>query len=390
MRTDLTEPAGSHLSSWVVDGLDEIVDIVADGIVVVNDEQKIVAFNRAAEQIFGYHAERVIGGPLDLLLPEHIRDRHAGWMSDFARSGDVRRLMNQRGAVKGRRADGTLFPAEVAIAKAQREGGVFFTAVVRDISERQQLEAQLRHAQKMKALATLAGGVAHEINNILTPIVGLTELSILKLPEDSPIRANMEKVLAASNRAADLVAQVVAFARSEQRVISVADLPSVFSRTCQLLKATLPLNITLRTQLLGNGARMSGTVTDFSEVLMNLTKNAVDAIGSELGEISIAAERIELEHSKLTRTAELQPDSYLKLSVRDSGHGMGAETMRRIFEPFFTTKSVGTGYGLGLALVYGVVEKNRGGIEVTSKMGKGTTFDVYLPVTASRCGERGA
>jgi PAS domain S-box-containing protein len=253
------------------------------------------------------------------------------------------------------------------------------TASVRQGEENKLLEARLRQAQKLESLGTLAGGIAHEFNNMLVPISGLTELAMREIPPDTRAYNNMRAVLVNSRRAAQLVEKILSFARQEDSSGVAINLADVVAEAVELLGATSPATIRIRTKLDREVGTIYAGEVQIHQILMNLASNARHAMEGRVGELFISAARVDFDRPFEGRFASLRPGSYAKLSVKDTGHGMDAATLERIFEPFFTTKEVGKGTGLGLAVIHGIVAAHGGGVEVTSTPGEGTTFDIYFP-----------
>ncbi|MGD0397957.1 MAG: PAS domain S-box protein [Syntrophobacteraceae bacterium] len=257
---------------------------------------------------------------------------------------------------------------------------------VQDITERkraeqekEKLETQLRQSQKVEAIGMLAGGIAHDLNNILQPIIGYTEIQLLELSPSSPLRENLEQVLHASLRAKELIGQILTvsrFAQEQQRIPT--DISLIIKEALKLLRSTLPTSIEMR-QKIRKGIALADP-TQIHQVLMNLCTNAAYAMDGK-GILEVHLSPVDLSKSDLTGQSifDLKPGPYLGLTVSDTGCGMDAETMERIFDPYFTTKEVGKGSGLGLAVVSGIVKRHEGAITVLSKPGKGTEFSIYIP-----------
>jgi PAS domain S-box-containing protein len=244
------------------------------------------------------------------------------------------------------------------------------TAIKRAELERRNLEQQLHHSQRLEALGTLAGGVAHELNNALVPVIALTKLVARKLPEGSRERRNLDTVVGAAQRSRDLVEQILSFSRKDggQRRENV-DLGEVLREALCLMRATVPTSIRIDEAILPTPA-LDADPGQLQQVIVNLITNAAHAVGEAMGTIGV-------------RLAPMSDSVHLCLSVSDTGCGMDEATMARIFEPFFTTREVGKGTGLGLAVVHGIIKSHGGRIEVESVIGKGTRFDVILPMPAA-------
>ena len=248
-----------------------------------------------------------------------------------------------------------------------------------DITERKRLEAQLTHAQKMEAIGTLAGGVAHDFNNILTVIMGLGNLIQMSLGPDDRNRPYIDQIIASSEKAADLTQSLLAYSRKQRITLEPHRVSDVVASTMKLLRRLLPEDIELKLALGDEKAVAMLDVSRMDQVLMNLATNARDAMPTG-GSLTIRTDRAELDETFREAHGFGTPGGYVRISVTDTGVGMDKETMGRIFDPFFTTKEVGKGTGLGLASVYGIVKQHNGYITATSAPFEGTTFDLYLPV----------
>ncbi len=245
--------------------------------------------------------------------------------------------------------------------------------------ERQRAEQRLRHVQKMEALGQLAGGIAHDFNNLLVPITVLTQLTMDEVPAESQWRSNLEEVIEACERGAQLVEQILAFSRGEEPERHPIELRRTVSETLKLLRATLPTTTTIREHIDKHSGTVLANPTEVHQVMMNLGSNAADAMGAKGGVLEVTLGLAEVSEELAAAHAGLEPGRYLKLRVNDNGCGMDEETMGLIFDPFFTTKEVGKGTGMGLAVVHGIVASQGGAIAVSSEPGRGTTFELYFP-----------
>jgi PAS domain S-box-containing protein len=251
--------------------------------------------------------------------------------------------------------------------------------LMRDVTRQRKLEDQLFQSQKIEALGTLAGGIAHDFNNILSVIVGYTGLTLLDAPPESKIQSNLNTVLSACDRAKSLVKQILTFSRKAEHDVVSIDLCPLIKETMKFLGATLPANIEIRTSLKTMDAFMLADPVHIHQVILNLGTNAAYAMRNTGGVLEAVLRKIDLDENTARQHPNLAPGEYLLLSVSDTGCGMNKETLSRIFEPFFTTKK-GEGTGLGLAVAYGIVQSHGGSIGVYSEEGRGSTFNVYLPV----------
>lgn len=261
--------------------------------------------------------------------------------------------------------------------------------VVRDISERKQaeetrirLEAQLRQSQKLEAVGTLAGGIAHDFNNILTVIMACTELAALEAGKPDRVRNYLAQVQQASNRAKDLVNQILTFSRRRELERRPIRLQHIVKEALLLLRPTLPA-IEINLQIDADAPRVLADPTQIHQLFVNLCTNAAHAMRESAGCLTVTLQTCEPDDSLRQTVSGLRPGRYVKLTVSDNGHGMEEHVLKRIFEPFFTTKAPGEGTGLGLAVVHSIVKNHEGAIAVRSHLNAGTTFDVYFPTLES-------
>ena len=250
-------------------------------------------------------------------------------------------------------------------------------------TERQRLEEQLRQSQKLEAIGTLAGGIAHDFNNILTVIMGGTDLAAQALSEDEPAQRYLSQVQEGNLRARDLVSQILTFSRQSESRSDVFDLRESLRDATEFLRATLPASIEIEWRVGDAPAEFRGDATQLQQVLMNLCTNAAHAMEGR-GRIVIGLEHVELAEALQISSGRLPAGRYYRLRVCDTGHGIDPTTLDKIFDPFFTSKPAGEGTGLGLSVVHGIVINHGGGIEVSSELGRGSQFDVYLPVPSRR------
>ena len=249
---------------------------------------------------------------------------------------------------------------------------------VADVSDRKRLEEQLRLSQKMEAVGRLAGGVAHDFNNLLTIINGYSSMLVHSLEDESYARTQADEILQAGNRAAELVSQLLTFSRRQVNQPKPIEINSLVQDVSKMLHRLLGEHIELKTMLQAPAGWIRADRNQMEGVLMNLATNARDAM-PEGGVLSISTASVQILEGSANLGADLAPGAYVRLTVADTGIGMNAETQQHLFEPFFTTKEKGKGTGLGLSSVYGSVQHNGGKIFVSSELGKGTEFSIYLP-----------
>ncbi len=353
-----------------------ILDASRDAIGVSQNEVRTF-INPAYVSLFGYEsADELIGKPvMDLIAPES-----RGLAMEMAKKRAAGEPVPPFYEVTGLKKDGTTFLAETTISSYVLDGEQFRLVTMRDITEKKRLEEQLRQAQKMEAIGTLAGGVAHDFNNILTVIMGLGNLMQMSLGKDDINRPYVDQIVTSSERAADLTQGLLAFSRKQRITLEPHTVNGVVTSTAKLLTRLLPEDIGLSINLAGTETSSLLDVTQIGQVLMNLATNARDAM-PQGGSLTITTEEARIDENFIRTHGFGKMGDYVRLSVSDTGMGMDEPTMERIFEPFFTTKAVGKGTGLGLASVYGIVKQHKGYITVSSAPFKGTTFDIYLPVT---------
>ena len=241
-------------------------------------------------------------------------------------------------------------------------------------------ERQLQLLMKMQAIGTLAGGIAHDFNNILFPILGFTELTMDDVPSDSQARMNLEEILKATNRAKELVQQILTFSRQSDHERKPLRVHFIVKEALKLLRASIPTSIEIQSDLDEKCGPIKGDPTQIHQVVMNLCTNAYQAMADTGGTLSIEMRQIEIGFDDMMENIGMKYGPHVHLTVSDQGVGMEPSVLERIFEPYFTTKEPGKGTGLGLSVIHGIVKNHCGHIRVDSKPGKGTTFDVYLPI----------
>ncbi|MGH7526451.1 MAG: response regulator, partial [Gemmatimonadales bacterium] len=265
-----------------------------------------------------------------------------------------------------------------AVPTREQDGGTLWNGVFVDVSEQRLLEEQLRHSQKLEAVGQLAGGIAHDFNNLLTAILSSTDMAARELPESHPVREYLSEIHRASDRAADLTRQLLAFSRRQVLRLEVLDLAEVVNEAERMLRRVIGEDVRLETRLTAGVPPVRADRGQLLQVLMNLAVNARDAMPSG-GALTLATGHQIVDRTTATTHRGMTPGEYSVLAVSDTGTGMDEATQSRIFEPFFTTKPSGKGTGLGLSMVYGIVKQVEGYVQVDSQPAKGATFTIYLP-----------
>jgi signal transduction histidine kinase/ActR/RegA family two-component response regulator len=253
-------------------------------------------------------------------------------------------------------------------------------AVVLDVTEQERLEDYLRQMQKLEALGTLAGGIAHDFNNILFAILGYADMALEGVAEESPARSDLEEIVAAGERAKGLVSQIISFARGGDGSRAPMDPAPIVKEGLKLMRATLPQNVRLQASIDGPGAPILANPTSLHQILMNLCRNATQAVAETGGEVRVRLERTALEADAPSNPPGLAAGPYARLAVTDDGPGISPAAQERIFDPFYTTREPGSGSGMGLAVVHGIVSDLGGAVTLDSRQGGGTTVTVLLPL----------
>jgi len=366
-----------------------ILNSVVDGIITIGSDGTIVAFNPAAERIFGYGPAEVIGRNVSMLMPSPDRDKHDGYVRQYLATGKANIIGRPR-EVEGLRKDGTRFPMNLAVTETPVGDRLFFTGVVRDVSRLRRTEQALLEAQKYESLGVLAGGIAHDFNNLLTTVIGNADLAMNVLPADSPARSILEDIKLAARRAAELANQLLVYAGKSEAVIRETDLTTLVEELAPLLRASVSNGVELELDCSSGLPAVRADEVQVRQVVMNLVINASDAIGDRAGTITVSTGSMHADEAYL-RLCHLAPGTrageYAYIEVADDGPGMGDEALARIFDPFYTTKF--TGRGLGLAVVLGVVRSHNGAIGIQSAPGVGSSFRFLLPAMQAPNEEEG-
>ena len=343
--------------------------------------------SQSIERLLGYTPEEAIGARLDdIFFPEGKKHVTAAFGSVIAGKSNTDRVFI---AVEHRRKDGGSVWMEInaVLHRDEDRQPVSFSGVSRDITERkkaeqerEQLQAQLRHAQKMEAIGTLAGGIAHDFNNILSSVIGFAELSIEEVPEGSLVHKNLSQVLAAGNRARELVKRILAVSRQEEQGFDVIPIAPLVKEALKMLRATIPASIEVREDICSQELIVHAEPTQLHQVIVNLVTNARHAMPEESGVLEVSVEPVRFNEDVQRKFPELDPGDYVCISISDTGAGIPEPYLDKIFEPYFTTRKEGTGTGLGLSVVHGIVAGHKGHIVVDSEPGSGSTFYIYLPL----------
>lgn len=354
-----------------------VVRQAGEAIVITDLKGAIEYINPAYTAMSGYPAAEMVGQALPLLQQDEVMDtaQRAPWAA-------VQQNETWRGRTVAQRKDGssyhinvTLFPIHDA-----EERIINYCQIARDISHELQLERHLNQTQRLETIGTLAGGIAHDFNNILMPIMGYAELAATKLPATDPLQTNLQQILKGAQRARALVRQILTFSRQHEQQRRPLYLQRIIQEALDLMRPLLPSTIEIRQSLHPACQQVLADATQLHQVLVNLCTNAFHAMEADGGVLTITLEQVVIDRALAQLYPILQQQAYACLTVSDTGIGMDSATLERIFEPFFTTKSVDRGTGLGLSVAHGIVRAHDGVLLAQSALGKGSSFQIYLPI----------
>lgn len=348
----------------------------ANAIVITDPRGNIEWINPSFAKLTGYSEAEAVGQNIRILSSGKQTAEFYGEMWAVIVKGGV-----WHGELTNRRKDGSFYNEDMTITPVQGENGnlTHFVAIKQDITERRQMDARLRQAEKLEAIGTLAGGIAHDFNNVLAAMFGYAYLLQQEVTGNSAASECITAILQASNRAKDLVQQILTFSRQRENQRQPLRLEPVVREALKFLRASLPAGIKIEMDLDADASLVLADPTQIYQVILNLATNSAHAMDGEKGCLTVKLDNFEPEGDFLRTHPEFRLSSYVRLLVADTGHGMDAAILRRIFEPFFTTKPIGKGTGLGLAVVHGIVQSHEGCITVESQPGRGTTFQIYFP-----------
>jgi PAS domain S-box-containing protein len=367
------------------------IDQAGEGIVQFSSDWIIEYVNPAYEKMTGYSREELVGKSVHFLASHNVNPFYHEAPHQVASRGEA-----WSGDIRWKRRTGEPIDIRVTVSPVRNSDGeiINYFTVARDITEEVRLQQMVIQSQKMEAIGSLAGGIAHDLKNIFTPILINSELALEDVDKDSPARPVLEEILSAAKVGGDLVKQIMTFARRTPGKKIPADVSSLVDETLSLLRSTIPTTIDIRHHYGRGDMEVLADPTQIRQVLMNLGSNAAYAMMERGGLLEVDVSCVDLDRDAALRASpDLAPGPYVEIEVSDTGQGMDEETQLHIFEPFFTTKSYGEGTGLGLAVVQGIVKGHQGAVSVWSRPGSGSAFRVLLPRIEKGCvgkGERNA
>lgn len=344
-----------------------------DAIFVINLDNTILYWNDSAERIYGWSSDEVIGKDVIKFLFGTNQDQFT----------QVRQTILEKGEWIGeltqftKNGETKIIESRCSLARDDNGEPDYILAINTDITQRMKIELQLLRAQRMESIGTLAGGIAHDLNNILSPILMAVEILKLKTNDEDALQW-LSILQTNSERGADMVKQVLSFARGIEGERIPLALRSLVKEITKILSETLPKSILIKTNIAADLSLVSADATQIHQVLMNLCVNARDAMPRG-GELSINLENISVDENYVLTNLDAKPGDYVLISVTDTGTGIKPDVVERIFEPFYTTKDVGKGTGLGLSTALTIIKSHSGFINVYSESGNGTRFEIYLP-----------
>lgn len=353
--------------------LNQAIEQATEGIGIIGLDRRVSFVNPAMAEIIDCPIQELIGKAPYLENKDMISDE------------EIWRLLEQgriwSGCITGVKKGGDNFSMDITITPVRDEAGKIssFLAIGRDITRELKMEAQLRQGQKMEAIGTLAGGIAHDFNNILSAIFGYTELTIQSLDDQEKSMHYLEEIFRAAVRARDLVTQILTFSRQADQQKKTVSPKHIIKESLKLIRASLPSTIEIR-ESVESDASILADPTQVHQIILNLCTNAGHAMKERGGVLVVVLDDIDLDQGFAQNNQGIRPGRHVLLKVSDTGYGIPPEDIDRVFDPFFTTKPQGEGTGLGLSVVHGIVKALNGIISVTSEIGKGTTFTIYLPV----------
>lgn len=349
-----------------------ILETTVDAIITIDRHGIVRSFNAAAERVFGYRAEEVIGNNVTMLMPEPHCNRHDGYIARYLETGTPK-IIGYGLRVNGLRKDGTEFPMDLAVGEVVLKDKRLFTGIVRDLTDQMLLQEQLIQSVKEAALGHLVSGIAHEVNNPVG-IIGIHLANMMREAKNRPVSAGMidamETIQRQNDKIAHIISDLLSFSRQSSFAPRLTDINETVRRAERLVKNTLKDRaIAYRAKLKAGLPKLWFDPINIEQVLINLFDNAMDAMPKG-GMLTVST----------ARETDASDRGWVVIRVEDTGEGIPEEDLAHVFDPFFITKDVGKGTGLGLSVSYGLIQKHDGRLEVSSRPGKGSAFRICLPI----------
>ena len=354
-----------------------------DAILFLDETGTLLDANQAALTLFGLKKNRMGMYAIFDLAPEESRHQLGRLVDEKPKTLEIPELVFQK-------PGGPMFPGSIRSFRSTVKGKTVIFLFIRDLTrqkaqenKKRGLEAQLRRARKMESIGNLAGGISHDFNNILSSIIGYTELALEDVEKGSMLEDDLTEIFTAGKRARDLIRQILAFARQSEEDLVPVRVSGIVEEALNLIRSSIPSSIEISRQIESDDLIL-GLPTQVHQLVINLCTNAAQAMKDETGVLGVTLKKVNLDERFPAAYVDLAAGRYLQLSVSDTGTGILPELRESIFEPYFTTKKPGEGTGMGLATVHGIVKRYGGEITVDSRLGKGSVFHVFLPVTKKR------
>ena len=377
--------------------LESILDAASNAIVTIEENGIIESFNKAATKIFGYTEDEVINENVKILMPEPDNSKHNSYLDNYHRTG-IAKIIGIVREIVGQRKNGETFPLKLSVSQVNLDSGNVYTAIIEDLTEQKQVEIdrlelqeRLKQSERMESLGLLAGGVAHDLNNIIGPIMAYPDLIRMDLAEGKSIDKDLDAIAASAQRAADVISDLLALTRRgnyKMEPIDLNDLVRDYLKSAEF-KSAKKLNpeIDHNIQLSEERLLIKASEAHLPKVIMNLINNAFESM-LEGGMLSIGTSSIKVADGELS-DKRIPKGIYKLLTIEDQGEGISEEHISKIFDPFFTAKikTGKSGTGLGLSVVYNVLKDHGAYIDVVSKLGRGTKFSIYFPETTEKKSE---
>ncbi len=357
-----------------------LFEFAPDAMVITNAKGLMVQVNQQTEKLFDYVRTDLIEQPIEKLMPDFSVYGDVALWQQFLCANTARVMGTHKSQLFGLKKDGAKFPIDVKFSPLESDQGIRMIAAIRDITEQERLQQQLLRAQRLESMGTLAGGLAHDLNNAITPIMMATSLLRLQFPNGSSHIFDM--IDASAKRGAGMVKKLLTYVKGTGNEYLPLKTQNLFKDIEQIIIGTFPKNIQLKSSIPRNLWIISGDATQLYQVLLNLCVNARDAM-PEGGILTLMAENMDMNTSSANTIPDLRPGLYVVWRITDTGSGMPPEILEHIFEPFFSTKGPEKGTGLGLSTVFGIIKNHQGCIQVQSIPGQGSTFTIYLPSDGS-------